>query len=180
MYNFDIKFIIGFKGNKMGLVNNLTTAKTKNIECIIGIEEFECIEDFDYKNLVLISITNPGEDFVESNLTNKFKNKLEIQFNDIRKFHDKYNHLIISNEEGRIIKDFILQNRNEKFVIHCSAGISRSSAVGCAIECLFEYNGDVEKYWESKCEIKKHFRYSPNIIVFNKILNSNLPVIYKD
>jgi predicted protein tyrosine phosphatase len=164
----------------MGTHINLTTVKTKNIECIIGQEEFECIEDFDRENLVLISITNPNENFIDSTFTSGYKNKLEVQFVDIRKYHEDTNHLIITDEMAKTIKDFIIDNKNEKFVIHCTAGISRSAAVGCAIEYFCDNNQNIEDFWKITSEVKKHWRYSPNIIVFNKICGTELPIKYEE
>jgi len=54
-------------------------------------------------------------------------------------------HPPISWEQGKELKEFILKNSNKSFLIHCTAGISRSAGVALAIECLIEYEG-VKRY----------------------------------
>lgn len=149
---------------RQGRVENLTTVRSKHIECIISQEEFECIINFDSPNLVVIAITDPGAEKVDPQYFDGFKKVLEVQFFDTRPPVEDES-LVISDDIAKKIRDFILENKNEKFVIFCTAGVGRSAGVGCAIESLLKYTGDKESY------VKSHWRYSPNEIVFNRIIN---------
>ncbi len=76
----------------------------------------------------------------------------------------------ITKEQGEELKEFILKNKDKRFLIHCSAGISRSAGVGMAVECIVGFNGCKYSYQTGYSAIKSFRRYSPNLKVFDTII----------
>jgi predicted protein tyrosine phosphatase len=143
---------------------------------IIGKEEFKLM----YKNLseelksnlVLISITEPDNEYIEENFKQGFYDVLETKFWDIEEdivSEDNKKYLKITKEEGTKIKNFIFKNKNKKFLIHCAAGVSRSAGVACSVECIVNFDGNVYEYQTSYSDVKSHPRYSANLSVFDSI-----------
>jgi predicted protein tyrosine phosphatase len=163
-------------------INNkeIQTISTNTIEAIISRNEIiQCIEQgvLDKENLVLISISEPIVDgYEDESLTDTqiqgFKDSLMVKFWDIEE--DFGNYKIISDEIAKRIQDFIVKNIDNRFIIHCRAGQSRSAGVGKAVECLkFFGKGEEAKYnylTSFNSEISAHSRYSPNLTVFDKIV----------
>ena len=118
------------------------------------------------KNSVLISIREPGSVKIDLNY---FSSELYIDFYDITSNIGSIK--IISDKKAKIIKNFILKNKNKRFVINCEAGQSRSAGVGLAIECILRFGGNIYNHSTSFSEIKDHPRYFPNLIVYQKIIN---------
>ncbi len=155
------------------MIDNNRFVSTDKIVGIIGKDEINIV----LKNMFgphqrnqmnLISIIDPDSDFLDPELTEGFNDILQIKFWDIEEDIEQYK--AITSEQGQEIKEFILDNDDKPFFIHCSAGISRSAGVGCAVECLLNYNGDVYSYSTGHSDIKGHWRYSPNLAVFDKIV----------
>lgn len=153
------------------------SVSNKDIFAIISIDEFREINyknQLNKSNLVLISIGNPGESHttLDKNTILDYKDILQIEFWDLEE--DFGNYKILSDEQGKILQDFIIKNKDEQFIIHCSAGISRSAGVGKAVECIKYFGiGEESKYQYLtgfNSEISKHKRYSPNLTVFDKII----------
>jgi len=147
--------------------------KNELIEGIVGKEEIKLLDKagvLDKSNLVFISIHDPDDSVFPEEITNGFKDVLQIQFWDIEEGIGRIQP--ITNEQGKTIKDFILKNKGNRFLINCKAGMSRSAAVGCAVECLVEFDGDVYGYKTSPSGVRNHPRYFPNLKVFDTILNS--------
>lgn len=156
----------------------LNTISTTTIEAIVSrneIKELIRTDKLDKENLVLITIGEPGNK-IDSKLsleeTKDFKDVLMIEFWDIEEDFGDYK--IITNEQGKIIQDFIIKNIDNRFIINCQAGKSRSAAVGRAIECIKFFGiGDEAKYnykTSFNSEIDAHSRYCPNLTVFDKIV----------
>jgi len=150
--------------------------KNDLFEGIIGKEEYlllnnDCLID---KNSVLIAIHDPDSKPHKKEDIKGFKDVLQIHFWDLEE--DVGNYKIITKEQGKIIKDFILKHKDTKFLIHCHAGQSRSAGVAMAVECIVGFKGDKYLYstsGKSKFnEVKKHSRYSPNYTVYDVIMNS--------
>ena len=80
--------------------------------------------------------------------------------------------MIITNEQGLIIREFIEKHKDKRFMIHCAAGVSRSAGVGCAVECIVNFEGSAYYYQTGSSDIKAHSRYSPNYTVFRAIVDS--------
>ena len=157
----------------------IDTISTNTIEAIISRDEIRCAifqNIIDMENLVLISIGEPGDSYKHTILTDEeiksFKDTLQIEFWDIEEDFGEYK--IITDEQAKIIQDFIIKNIDSRFIINCKAGKSRSAAVGLAIEQLKFFGvGEEAKYNYKTCfnsEIKAHSRYCPNLTVFDKIV----------
>jgi len=97
----------------------------------------------------------------------KFNSYIILRFYDTETDSEEYPS--ISTEQAKKLAKFIWKHRNEKFVIHCGAGISRSAGVGLAIECIVKHNGNKFEFETSPCKIKEIPRYYPNLFVFNRI-----------
>jgi len=148
--------------------NNLYSVKTDKIEAIISRKEL--IENyilFNPSTTVLISVNDPRNRSIDLNY---FKKELYVSFYDITSNIGSYN--VIESEKAKIIKDFIIENKDKKFIINCEAGKSRSAAIGLAIECLLLFNGNKYDYSIFNSKIKEFPRYIPNLAVFDKIINA--------
>jgi len=147
--------------------------KNDLFEGIIGKQDYLNLynEDvIDKFNTVLISIHDPDSMVHPESKLQGFKDVLQIQFWDVEDDIGKY--VVISDEQGKIIRDFIEKNKNSKFLIHCAAGQSRSAGVACAVECIVNFDGDKYAYQTGSSDVKKHERYSPNLAVFDAIIKS--------
>jgi predicted protein tyrosine phosphatase len=155
----------------MNIYPNHASIYTDRLIAIVGINEIKDIEVEDKDNSVLISITEPGSKFIDDSIKQNYYDTLEVQFWDITKSHDNYK--IISDEIAKKIRRFILNNRECRFAVHCSAGISRSAGVASAIECLLDFDGDVYAYQLHGSDIRRYWRYHPNHTVFLKVVGGN-------
>ena len=150
---------------------------TSLIEAIISREELiTYASTIDTSPLVLISISEPifenyKDEALPASITSKFKDSLSVNFWDIEDDIPPY--LAITDDIAYQIQQFILANLDQRFIIHCRAGVSRSAGVGKAIECIKYFGiGDQARYGYTTCftsEIDQHTRYFPNRTVFNKI-----------
>lgn len=141
---------------------------------IMGIiSELEYLDYFnndqiDKNGTVLIAIKDPGQYKHPEFKVQGFDDVLQVQFWDIEKDCDEYK--CISPDTGKIIRDFIIKNKNKRFLIHCAAGISRSAGVGLAVECLIQNNGNKYEKAISGSKITEHARYHPNLKVYDIII----------
>ena len=158
-------------------LNNQSLFSIQNhlIRAIIGRNDLIRVFENDFRdinkdeNTILISITDPGSQLLPNDLLNSFKEQLSIQFHDVTS--SDYGIPPITKEQGKEIKDFILKNKNNNFVIHCEAGMSRSAGVGHAVWMLVEKEGDRLFFQTSPNPIKEHHRYKPNWLVFDMIVS---------
>lgn len=104
-------------------------------------------------DLAIISIGNPDEIYhidndvdIWANGKNNhwlpdLENVLNIEFGDVDNSGPMKYRTALTHEQAKTIAEFILQNRNkQKFLIHCSAGISRSGGVALAISDILTQN----------------------------------------
>lgn len=70
---------------------------------------------------------------------------------------------LMSDEDGAEIKEFVEQYRDIDIIVHCDAGISRSSGVAAAI--LKYLTGDDSAIFDDP-------RYSPNMLCYRKTLSA--------
>lgn len=178
-------------------MNEIVTVSTTIIEAIISREEIIYLLDnnkIDKSNLVLISISDPFDKNTDKGfnkmLNNKqidgFKDVLQLSFWDIEEDFCKYK--VISNENANLIRNFILKNIDNRFIINCEFGRSRSAAIGKAVECIKYFglgqeakdkyfslfNSEIDKimiFDKKENEIKN--RYIINKLVFDKIILNN-------
>lgn len=147
--------------------DKLITARGNGIFAVVGRDEIELSHEFYPKDLCFITISDPSKEFID--VGEYFKDKLELKFWDIEEPFANYD--IITDNQAREIREFILKNKDEHFLINCEAGVSRSAAIGLAVEYLTR---DLELYpeWiQFPRKILQHWRYTPNMTVFNKIIN---------
>lgn len=155
------------------LISPIGTVQSDILVGIVGCNEYldyynkNFIQD--KENIALICIHEPGNFIHPESKVQGFHDVLQMQFWDIEK--DFANYKTISYEQGKEIRDFIIKNKDKKFLIHCAAGVSRSAGVGCAVECLVNYNGISYDYKIGHSDIKNHKRYSPNWTVYDRIIN---------
>ncbi len=163
--------------DEFGNLQEVQTISTDIIEAIISRSEMRCAiyqNIIDKQNLVLISIGEPGREdtILTSEYIKDFKDVLQLEFWDIEEDFGDYK--IITDEQAKEIQDFIVKNIDNKFIINCQAGKSRSAAVGLAIEQLKFFGvGEEAKYnykTSFNSEISAHSRYCPNLTVFDKIV----------
>ena len=169
--------------DKYGNPKEVQTVSTGTIEAIISRREMRYAigqDVIDKQNLVLISIGEPtpkpggySQDIKLSDEEVKdFKDSLRIEFWDVEEDYGDYK--IITDKQAKEIQDFIIKNKENRFIINCQAGKSRSAAVGKAIECIVFFGvGDEAKYnykTSFNSEISTHSRYFPNLTVFDKIV----------
>lgn len=93
------------------------------------------IERGDGKSRKLISILSSVETSLFENVKNKYDKVLELRFDDIPIPIEDY--IIFNKEHLKEIKEFVKED--EDIDIHCSAGISRSTAVAIGI-CILKGN----------------------------------------
>ena len=96
----------------------------------INAEEFDCPYDW-----ACISIANAERDFAEIPDANRTA-LLRLAFADITRPMDDY--LLFHDDQAHDILDFVTHHweHNRTLMVHCDAGISRSSAVAAAIARL--------------------------------------------
>lgn len=124
-----------------------------------------------YKKMGIISISSPKFKNPCFKETNNILGIIYLKINDYRKHHLKKikNPCILTNKDVFKIKKFVdlLKNKIDELIIHCEAGISRSSAIACGISL---YLGKDDAWiWKGK--------YVPNdyiVELFNKVLNLGL------
>lgn len=93
------------------------------------------IEREDGKSRKLISILSSVETSLFENVKNKYDKVLELRFDDIPIPIEDY--IIFNKEHLEQIREFVKDD--EDIDIHCSAGISRSTAVAIGI-CILKSN----------------------------------------
>lgn len=127
------------------------------IKVMSKLEAIEHSIKSDINKCVIISINTPGYG------TYLYSNKniidiLPLYFNDI--VRDYAENIAPRSEDFIGLKDFIDRHKNnvEEIIVHCAAGISRSSAVAAAI-CQY-LNLDEEKI------IWSNHNYIPNTLVY--------------
>ena len=114
---------------------------------------------------VVISISCDGKTRLLSN--NNIKDVLYLMFQDITKEQaNKYDLECMSEQDGEMIKRFVnkWKDKVDSIIIHCHAGISRSSAVAIGVSRYLGY----DDMWVWKGD------YSPNshvLDIVNKVLN---------
>ena len=154
-------------------MEGLVTCKGNNIYAIIGRDEIQTLDmKFNHlkqfpNDLCFISLSDPNKDFIKTD--NYFKDELKLKFWDIEEDFNDYK--IITDIQSKQIYDFIMKNKDSEFLINCEAGVSRSAGVGLAIEYLLRDFDFYEKWEHFPSKVLQHWRYAPNMTVFNKIIS---------
>lgn len=169
-----------------------SSTKTKHIELIIGQEEFISLslltKKEDLNDFNIISIFEPTETILPLELYESFNSHLILIFADIRKKIEDTNlslnekeelsKLEMQNKDFEILKDYILNNKDKKFIINCQVGVSRSAAIGIILENLLNDN-QIDIDLETN-KILSHWRYSPNPIILEKYLKKEFINKFED
>lgn len=187
-----IEDILDYHNNQLNYKDYIelkfNSTQTKNIELIIGQDEFTTLslltKKEDLKKYNCISIYEPFESILPIELYENFNAHLILEFSDIRRDFrkmykdnkislDTYDSLEkdeIKNSHLDILRDFILNNKDKKFIINCYAGISRSAAIGYILEDIL--NKDINEKEIEQNKILSHWRYSPNKMIIEKFTKS--------
>jgi len=117
-----------------------------------------------------------SNDYVHPNIPPGYIDRLQLNFYDIDFTVTGYPGIMCSSvtkADGRKIIDFVEKNKNnvDHFVVHCNAGISRSSGIAAALSKI--YNGDDS--W-----VFNNYRYVPNMLVYRTIIDAYNKNSYTD
>ena len=107
---------------------------------------------------VLISIGEPGED--KPKVPESCLDVLRVELADVDRGIEGY--IKFSQAHAKKILDFYHKYKHtvKTFIIHCTAGISRSAGVAAALHRI-HYNEDDQTYWT---------KYLPNMLVYRTII----------
>lgn len=108
----------------------------------------------DEQDFIIISINSPSEKLNRFDRRNKnLKDILYLSFDDIIEATE--NEVLMSKLDAFVIKKFIdlWKEKVNRIIIHCTAGVSRSVGVACAIDRYL--NSDDSDIWSNK-------DYTPN------------------
>jgi predicted protein tyrosine phosphatase len=155
----------------MTYFNKFNTISNDLIYAIIGVDEYLHAYNNDWidkDNLCLISIHYPYANVHPDTKIQGFADVLQVKFWDTE--HDSERTPVISHEIANEIREFIINNKDKRFLIHCTAGKSRSAGVGLAVECLINFEGDVYGFMTGYSDVKENPRYTPNRAVFDRIV----------
>lgn len=173
--DINIISIINDNINKKDMYNNdVFTIQTNEIKGIVGRKDIIELSLINFKSLnidnntILISLTDPKSKLLDNSISNNFKDTISLQFSDVEE--DFCNYIKMSNSQGKELLDFILKHKKDNFLIHCEYGKSRSAAVGMAIDCILNFNGNKKDYSLEPSKILNHPRYAPNMYIYNKLI----------
>lgn len=100
------------------------------------------------ENMAIISVTSPRE---WASLKSGWKDTLRLQFDDIDRVHTNIQLLVGTNlfleHQAEEIIDFLDKNKDvDELIVHCMAGISRSSAIAKFAAEKFNCNDFLHRY----------------------------------
>jgi len=153
-----------------------TTIHTKNIEAVVGKEEMIIAAEsanFNSEDFVLISFQDPDDEVDLTTVHSKWKDFIHLQFFDVVEPTVDRGKLLLPIQKNQVIEllNFIIKNKNEKFFIHCEAGVSRSAGCALALDCILEHDGNINNFNHTPHPIISHFRYTPNYFVMEELIN---------
>ena len=145
--------------------------KNDLFEGIVGKTEYLTLYNadvIDKVGTVLICIDDPGRADHPDFKVQGFDDVIQIKFWDVEDAIGQY--IPLSDEDGKVLNEFITRNKDKRFMIHCAAGMSRSAGCACAVECIVNHNGNIYEYKTSHSDVTAFKRYHPNWTVFDKIM----------
>jgi len=113
---------------------------------VLILPEYAAVKHFPDENSVLLRINDAF--FEKLKYPEVYDDILEVCFADID--HPSFYDVMMTEDHAVEMVDFIEKHTDKKFVIHCQAGISRSSATACAWA-----------YYHDEPEIESIIRNSP-------------------
>lgn len=109
-------------------------------------EELKSLTEQQFMATAFISIHEPKNKIIGGYvepwpvILEESSNVLNLWFNDEDKYNPETESVLFDEEMAKSIKRFVLANKDKKqWLIHCTAGICRSGAVG---ECISDYLGN--------------------------------------
>ena len=96
-----------------------------------------------FKNTAFISIHNTKDDYKYA-FSKNHSNVINLTFDDVEEDMPEKHVYAMTMKQANEIIDFIIKNSDKHFILHCTAGISRSGAIGTFIANYF--NVDVVKF----------------------------------
>ena len=117
---------------------------------ILSIKEFKYYKKYEGNDFAVIMSTSTSDKLKEV----KRKNKLILYYDD--------NYKDFNKKMAKKILRFAAKNKNKKIYCLCDAGISRSSAIACALNK--HYNGDDSNIWND-------WHFEPNKHIYNIMMN---------
>lgn len=117
----------------------------------------------------IISIYTPGDEAPDVAKNNKTRDVLSLCFFDVDspKLAMDMKGDAFGVEIAKKIVKFVKDQEVDTFMIHCDAGISRSSGVAAALG--MHYNNDDSDFF--RANPYGYRRYSPNMLVYRTVLN---------
>lgn len=117
---------------------------------------------------IIVSISTPGDGPAKFKTTDDTLGVLRLWFDDadgaVNWGRNTNNATLMSSEQAKKIVDFVRAHpKAEDFIVHCSAGISRSSATAAAI--MKVTTGDDSEIFDNP-------RFHPNMWVYRRILEA--------
>lgn len=134
---------------------------------------------YTYKNVsedyIIVSINEPNERYPKFNRTVRLKGVLYLYFEDISEL--RVGSITISDKDAIDILNFIDKHESvDNVIIHCTAGVSRSVSIRCALEEI--YNNRVIGTFVKEEKINPNTIFSiedllndkdDNVYIFNKL-----------
>lgn len=157
-------------------IDKLVTCKGNGIFAIIGRDEIQSYPSYDEpynyvkefpNDLCFITISDPDKQNIDDE--NYFLDTLKLKFWDVEEEIGRFAPIHLT--QAKKIYDFIMKNKNSEFLINCEAGVSRSAGIGLAIEYLLRDKGFYPKWEHFPSKVLQHWRYQPNMTVFNMIIS---------
>lgn len=131
-----------------------------------------CEQDH-FSKSIMISVSNPLHEYDREPFTSKTNNIIDIlrlsfvdadSPGDLDVYGKKADmEHMFSDEQAQQVVEFVKKYPDENIIIHCDAGISRSSAIAAAI--LRYYSGNDDAVFNSRY-------YCPNMWVYYKCLKA--------
>ena len=114
---------------------------------------------------VIVSITSSPDDVASLRKNPTCRGVLRLSFPDAETGSDRYTEgQLFSRAQADALWAFVLEHRREieRIIVHCDAGVSRSSAVAAALSRVL--NGDDAEFFAG--------RYRPNMRVYRTVLET--------
>lgn len=96
---------------------------------------------------------------------------LELYFEDIADEKYKDSHILFNENMGNELINFVYKNDFDEVIVHCGAGISRSSAIMICASKILGISEIEEKIYKSR-------RFMPNKLVLNEFCKCNFKPKY--
>lgn len=137
--------------------------KNKTFGRVTILNHEEVVNFQAHDNSVLIRIGDTADEFLPLSQPEQYVNILELTFHDLEyRVGLPSNVKLFDSQMANTLYTFFQENKNHSLVVHCHAGISRSSAVGICYQWFHHEFNKVDSMLQSKLfipnyEVLKHF-----------------------